>query len=68
LVDFFQNYKGILLAALNFMITRYLEKINFVPRIAEKVAGSIPRTHLNNKEKTILLELNDSCFLLSIQI
>jgi hypothetical protein len=50
------------------MITRYLEKINFVPRIAEKVAGSIPRTHLNNKEKTILLELNDSCFLLSIQI
>ena len=68
LVDFFQNYKGILLAALNFMITRYLEKINFVPRIAEKVAGSIPRTHLNNKEKTILLELNDSCFLLSKQI
>jgi 5-methylcytosine-specific restriction endonuclease McrA len=44
------------------MITRYLEKINFVPRIAEKVSGSIPRTHLNNKEKTILLELHDSCF------
>lgn len=63
LIDFLKTHKGILLAALNFMITRYLEKINFVPRIAEKVAGSIPRTHLNNKEKTILLELHDdSCF------
>ncbi len=62
LIDFFKNHRGILLSALNFMITRYLEKINFVPRIAEKVTGSIPRTHLNNKEKTILLELHDSCF------
>ena len=62
LIDFFKNHKGILLAALNFMITRYLEKINFVPRIAEKVAGSILRSHLNNKEKAILLELHNSCF------
>jgi 5-methylcytosine-specific restriction endonuclease McrA len=62
LVDFFKNHKGILLAALNFMITRYLEKINFVPRIAEKVAGSIPRTHLNSKEKAILLGMHDTCF------
>ncbi|ALI37229.1 hypothetical protein NMY3_03042 [Candidatus Nitrosocosmicus oleophilus] len=45
LVDFFINHRGILLWALNFMITHYLEKINFVPRIAEKVAGSNPRTH-----------------------
>jgi hypothetical protein len=42
IVPFFEKYKGILIAALNFMITRYLEKINFVPRIAEKVSGSIP--------------------------
>jgi hypothetical protein len=62
LMEFFKNHREILLSALNFMITRYLEKINFVPRIAEKVAGSIPRTHLNNKQKTILLELHDSCF------
>ena len=62
LIDFFKNHRGILLSALNFMITRYLEKINFVPRIAEKIAGAIPRTHLNNKEKTILLELHGSCF------
>lgn len=62
LIDFFKNHKAILLAALNFMITRYLEKINFVPRIAEKVVGSIPRTHLNNREKTILLGFHDCCF------
>ena len=62
LIDFFKFHRGILLSAFNFTITRYLEKINFVPRIAEKVAGSIPRTHLSNKEKTLLLELHDSCF------
>jgi hypothetical protein len=63
LINFFKNQKGIMLSALNFIITRYLEKINFVPRIAEKVAGSIPRTNLKNKEKTILLELHDDyCF------
>ena len=54
LIEFFKNHRGIVLSALNFMITRYLEKINFVPRIAEKVTGSIPRIHLNNKEKSIL--------------
>ncbi|WP_458746452.1 hypothetical protein [Candidatus Nitrosocosmicus sp. T] len=51
LIEFFRNHRVILLSALNFMITRYLEKINFVPRTAEKVAGSIPRTLLNPKEK-----------------
>lgn len=42
IVNFFARYKAILIAALNFMITRYLEKINFVPRIAEKVSDNIP--------------------------
>lgn len=62
LIHFFRRYRWILVSALNFMITRYLEKINFVPRIAEKVSGNIPRTHLNEKEKGIILELHDSCF------
>jgi hypothetical protein len=62
IVPFFKKYKGIFIAALNFMITRYLEKINFVPRIAEKVSGSIPRTYLTSQEKQIILEIHDSCF------
>ena len=44
------------------MITRYLEKINFVPRIAEKVSGSIPRTYLTNEEKQTIFTMNNSCF------
>jgi len=62
IVHFFARYKAILIAALNFMITRYLEKINFVPRIAEKVSGIIPRTYLTNEEKETILKLHDSCF------
>ena len=44
------------------MITRYLEKINFVPRIAEKVSGNIPRTYLTDEEKQIILKIHESCF------
>ena len=44
------------------MITRYLEKINFVPRVAEKVSGSIPHTYLTTEEKQIILRMHDSCF------
>jgi hypothetical protein len=62
IIPFFKKYKGILTAALNFMITKYLEKINFVPRIAEKVSGSIPRTYLTSQEKQIMLKIHDSCF------
>lgn len=62
LVNFFRKYKWILVSALNFIITRYLEKINFVPRIAEKVSGDIPRSYLNENEKKILLNIHDSCF------
>jgi len=51
IVPFFAKYRSILIAALNFMITRYLEKINFVPGVAEKVSGNIPRTYLTNQEK-----------------
>jgi hypothetical protein len=50
-IYFFRKYKWILVPALNFIVTRYLEKINFVPRIVEKVSGSIPRSHLNYEEK-----------------
>lgn len=62
LLCFFSKYKGILISDLNFMITRYLEKINFVPRIAEKVSGNVPRSYLNEKDKNILLRMHDSCF------
>ena len=62
LIYFCRKYKLILISALNFIITRYLEKINFVPRIAEKVLGSIPRSHLNKQEKKILLNIHDACF------
>jgi 5-methylcytosine-specific restriction endonuclease McrA len=62
IIPFFKKYKGILISALNFMITRYLEKINFVPRIAEKVSGSIPRTYLTSKEMQIILKIHNSCF------
>src|SRR5215207_4554153 len=62
IVPFFAKYRSILVAALNFIITRYLEKINFVPRIAEKVSGNIPRTYLTNEEKQTILKMHDSCF------
>jgi 5-methylcytosine-specific restriction endonuclease McrA len=62
LLQFFARYREILIAALNFIITRYLEKINFVPRIAEKVSGNIPRTYLTNNEKQIIVKMHDSCF------
>lgn len=62
IVPFFARYREIIIAALNFMIIRYLEKINFVPRIAEKVSGEIPRTYLTNEERQIILKMNNSCF------
>jgi hypothetical protein len=61
-VHFFRKYRGILIAAINYMITRYLEKINFVPRVAEKVSGNIPRTYLTDVEKKTILSLHNSCF------
>ena len=50
------------------MITRYLEKINFVPRIAEKVSGKIPRTLLTYEEKQTILKIHDSCFYCNAKI
>lgn len=62
IVSFFNKYKGILIPATNYILTRYLEKINFAPRIAEKVLGKIPRDYLGEKEEKILLKIHDSCF------
>lgn len=62
LVRFFTKYRDILIPGLNYTITRYLEKINFAPRIAEKVSGYIPRSYLTDEEKRIILELNNKCF------
>ena len=50
-------------AGVNYVLTRYLEKINnIVPRIAEKISEDSKRTQLNQKEKNILLQKNDICF------
>jgi hypothetical protein len=38
IIPFFKKYKGILIAALNYMISRYLERTTIVPRIAEKAS------------------------------
>lgn len=62
LASFFIKYRDILVPGLNYTITRYLEKINFVPRIAEKVSGNIPRSFLNEKERQIILSLSNFCF------
>ena len=39
IVAFLKKYRAILVPAINFVLTRYLEKINFSPRISEKVLG-----------------------------
>ena len=62
LVNFFRKYREILLAALNYTITRYLEKLNFVPRIAEKISGNIPRSYPTEEERQIILKINNLCF------
>ena len=62
LVSFFRKYKDILIPATNFMITRYLEKINFIPRVAEKVSGYIPRDDLAKEEWIILTKIDPLCF------
>lgn len=59
---FLNKYRGILIPAINYVITRYLEKINFSPRIAEKVLGKVPRDYLTQKQRTILMQFHDSCF------
>ncbi len=62
IVPFFAKYKPILVAALSFVMTEYLEKINFVPRIAEKVSGHVPRKYLTSEERQFILNIHDSCF------
>ena len=63
IVGFFRNFKGILNPAINYILTRYLERINFSPRIAEKVRGIPTRAHLTAREKGELLKFHaDACF------
>ena len=52
--NFFQKYayQSILDHAINYMLTKHLEKINkFIPQIAKKVLIEIPRGHLHGREK-----------------
>lgn len=62
IVGFFNKYRALLVPATNYILTRYLEKINFAPRIAEKVLGKMPRDYLTAKEERILLRIHGSCF------
>jgi hypothetical protein len=63
IVEFFQKFRGILNPAINYVLTKYLERINFSPRIAEKVRGIPTRDHLTAKEKEKLLKFHDNaCF------
>ena len=62
LVDFFRRYKDILIPSLNFIIVRYLERINFTPRIAEKVSEFYPRDKPTPEQKKIMLSMNMGCF------
>jgi hypothetical protein len=63
IVEFFRKFKGILNPAINYVLTRYLERINFSPRIAEKVRGIPARDHLTAREKEELLMFHgNACF------
>lgn len=63
IVAFLIKYRGILLPATDYVLTRYLEKINFAPRIAEKVRGVPLRDHLTSMQKAKLLEFHSGlCF------
>ncbi len=51
-IDFFKKYKIILNAAVNYELTKYLEKINkYFPQVAKAVLIDIPRENLPKKEK-----------------
>ncbi|MFL6497603.1 MAG: HNH endonuclease [Nitrososphaera sp.] len=58
IVEFFRKFKGISNPAINYVLTRYLERITFSPRIAEKVRGIPARDHLTAKEKEELLKFH----------
>jgi hypothetical protein len=62
IIEFFQKFKGVLTPAINYVLTRYLEKINFSPRIAEKVRGIPPRRPLTRTEEEELQKLHPACF------
>lgn len=62
IVTFFAKFRTILIPALNYTITRYLERINFAPRIAEKISGYIPRDGLTLPKKNIILSMHNECF------
>ena len=65
IIPFLKKFRNILIPALNFEITRYLEKTNSSPRISEKVLGRIPRDYLTSKEKqylTYILNIESGMF------
>jgi HNH endonuclease len=63
IAEFFRKFKGILNPTINFVLTRYLERINFSPRTTEKVRGMPARDHLTAKEKKEFLKFHgNACF------
>jgi len=62
IISFLKKFRGILIPAINYELTRYLEKTNLSLQIAEKVSGEIPRDYLTPKEKTYLMRFHKRCF------
>jgi len=62
IVSFLHKFRGILIPAINYHLTRYLEKRNSSLQIAEKVSGKVPRDYLTPKEKKYLMRFHKKCF------
>jgi len=61
--SYFKENYNLILTALNFTITEYLEGINQAPNIAEKVLGGLARTVLRPEEFTLIKKnQNFLCF------
>lgn len=62
IIAFLKKFRGILVPAINYALTRYLEKNNSSLQIAEKVSGEVPRDYLTSKEKQYLMKFHKECF------
>ena len=61
IVEYMQDNKNILEAALNHMIASYLEKCNSSPNISTKLEEKILRTKLTQNNLQEIINLQDSC-------
>ena len=61
IIDFMQDNKKLLEAALNHMIAEYLEKCNSSPNISTKLEEKISRTTLTKDKFQKIINMQDSC-------